>query len=346
MSVSQKPFGVDQIGRSMTLYTLRNKAGAEVSVLDYGAHIVSVRMPDRNGKIDEVALGFDTLAPYEQPHACMGATIGRYANRIGGARFTLNGQLYTLFQNENGNCLHGGRENFQFKWFKGDVMEDEREDAVLLTYVAHDGEEGFPGKLRMQLTVSLDQENRLSLRYLAQSDKDTVVNLTNHAYFNLGGKNILDHTLKINADFITETDDELIPTGRLVPVSGTPFDLRQGIRVGDGIARGNECHAIGHANGYDVNFCVRGEGLREMAVLSSKESGREMRVLSDQPGVQLYTGQGLHFAGHGGTKYDAYYGLALETQHYADSPNHANFPSTTLRARDVFSSVTVYEFKA
>lgn len=346
MSIEKRPFGTDCIGRMTTLFTLTNASGASVSILDYGAHIVSVKMPDKNGHIGEVSLGFDTIEPYEKPHACMGATIGRYANRIGGARFELGGKEYALFQNENGNCLHGGRENFQFKWFSAQTLESEKEDALFLTYVAHDGEEGFPGKMRVQVTFSLDQQNRLTLRYLASSDKDTVINLTNHVYFNLaGGGDILDHTLQMHASYITETDDELIPTGTLLPVENTPFDLRGGMTIREGLAMRGTSHALDHANGYDVNFCVGEEGSKEAAVLTDKASGRVLRVITDQPGVQLYSGQGLDFTGHNGAHYGAYAGLALETQHYADSPNHPNFPSTELKAGDVFSSETIYAFE-
>lgn len=345
MSITQKPFGIDQIGRPMTLYTMTNKNGAEVSVLDYGGHIVSVKMPDRKGETADVVLGFDELSVYEGNHASIGATIGRYANRIGNARFTLNGQEYTLFPNDHGNSLHGGRENFQFKWFKAETLETENEDAVLMTYVAHDGEEGYPGKLRLQVTFALDSRNTLTIRYLAETDKDTVVNFTNHSYFNLAGKgDILHQTIRINAPEITETDDLLIPTGRFQKVEGTPLDLRKDTTVAAGLARRADCHEIDNVNGYDFNYCVPGEGVREMAVLYDEDSGRRMRVLSDQPGIQLYTGQGLNITGHGGAHYGSFAGLALETQHYADSPNHENFPSTVLHPGEAFQSVTMYAF--
>ncbi|MBQ6257358.1 MAG: galactose mutarotase, partial [Clostridia bacterium] len=243
MSVTQKPFGIDQIGRQMTLYTMTNKAGASVSVLDFGAHLVSIKVPDKNGKLSDVCLGYDTLEEYDQKPSYIGATVGRFGNRIGGSRFTLNGKEYTLFPNDGRNSLHGGREGFDKKWWKGQVLEAENEDAVLFTYVAHDGEEGYPGKMRVQVTFAFDDACCLTIRYLAQSDKDTVINLTNHAYFNLAGKgNILGHTLQVNADCITDVDDELIPTGEYLPVDGTPLDLRAPARIGDGVARRAECH--------------------------------------------------------------------------------------------------------
>ena len=347
MSITQKPFGVDQIGRGMTLYTMTNKIGASVSVLDFGAHIVSVKVPDRNGKLEEVCLGYDTLEEYDQKPSFIGATIGRVGNRIGGAKFTLNGKEYTLFKNDGPNTLHGGREGFDKKWWKGEILEAENEDAVIFTYVAHDMEEGFPGKLHTQVTFAWDDDCRLSIRYLAQSDKDTVVNLTNHSYWNLSGKDtMLDQTLQVNADFITDVDGGLIPTGELMPVDGTPLDLRTPQKIGDGVAKRKECHLIDAVDGYDVNYVLNGEGMKEAGVLYDAESGREMRVLTTEPGMQVYSGQGLNTTGHGGKAYGAYAGVALETQHYPDSPNHPDFPTITLKAGDTYQTVTVYAFSA
>ena len=347
MSVTQKPFGVDLIGRQMTLYTMTNKIGASVSVLDFGAHIVSIQVPDRNGRMADVCLGFDTLEEYDQKPSYLGATIGRVGNRIGGAQFTLNGQTYTLFKNDGPNTLHGGREGFDKKWWRGQVLEAEGEDAVVFTYVAHDMEEGFPGKLHAQVTFAWDDQCRLSIRYMAQSDKDTVINMTNHSYFNLsGGENMLDHTLQVNADCVTDVDAGLIPTGEYLKVEGTPLDLRVPRKIGDGVARRAECRLIDAVDGYDVNYVLNGEGMKEAAVLRHEESGREMRVLTSEPGMQVYTGQGLNLTGHGGKHYGPYAGVALETQHHPDSPNHPSFPSITLKAGDTYQSVTVYAFSA
>ena len=345
MSISFKPFGKDGTGREMTLYTMTNASGASVSVTDFGAHVVSIKVPDRNGKLDEVCLGFDDVAPYLASHGSIGATIGRFANRLGKAQFTLNGQTYHVPANDGANCLHGGIENFQFKWFKAETLETGDEDAVLFTYVSHDGEEGFPGEMRLQVTMAFDSKNALTIRYLAQCDQDTVVNLTNHAYFNLAGTgDILDHFITVHADCVTETDDELIPTGRFADVTGTALDLRQGGTVRAGLARRKECHPLDNANGYDCNYCVPGKGLRDMARAEDPASGRVMAVMSDQPGIQFYSGQGLHQKGHGGQQYAPYSGFALETQHYPDSPNHPEFPSTVLKAGDTFRSVTQYIF--
>ena len=347
MSITQKPFGIDQIGRQMTLYTMTNKIGASVSVLDFGAHIVSVKVPDRNGTLGEVCLGYDTLEEYDQKPSFLGATIGRVGNRIGGAKFTLNGTEYTLFKNDGPNTLHGGREGFDKKWWKGQTLEAENEDAVIFTYVAHDMEEGFPGKMHVQVTFAWDDACSLSIRYLAQSEKDTVVNLTNHSYWNLSGKDtMLDQTLQVNADRITDVDGGLIPTGDFLSVEGTPLDLRKPRKIGDGVAKRKECHLIDAVDGYDVNYVLNGEGLKEAAILRDEESGREMRVLTTEPGMQVYSGQGLNTTGHGGKAYGAYAGVALETQHYPDSPNHPNFPSITLKAGDTCQTTTVYAFSA
>ncbi len=346
MSISVKPFGKDENGREISLFTMTNASGASVSVTDYGAHIVSIRVPDSAGQLADVNLGFDSVDAYTRPHGSMGGTIGRFANRLGNAQFTLNGVTYQVPKNDGENCLHGGVQNFQFRWFKAETLEGDKEDAVLFTYVSHDGEEGFPGNMRVQVTMAFDDSNTLTIRYLAQSDKDTIVNLTNHAYFNLRGEgDILDQVVTVHADCVTETDDALIPSGRLAPVAGTALDLREGGTVRAGLAARGSCHPIDQANGYDVNYCVPGTGLREMARAEDPVSGRVMIVLSDQPGVQFYSGQGLHHTGRGGVQYVPYSGFCLETQHYPDSPNHPEFPSTVLKAGDTFSSVTQYRFE-
>lgn len=347
MSITQQPFGVDLIGRQMTLYTMTNRGGASVSVLDFGAHLVSVRVPDREGRLADVCLGFDTLEDYDKKPGFLGAAVGRYANRIGGARFTLNGREYPLFANDGPNTLHGGREGFDKKWWKGQTLEAEGEDAVIFTYVAHDMEEGFPGKMHVQVTYAWDDTCRLSIRYMAQSDQDTVVNLTNHAYYNLAGKGtMLQHTLQVNASAVTDVDDGLIPTGEMLPVAGTPLDLKQGAVIGERVARKEEHRLLSGPNGFDCNYVLDGEGLREAAVLRDPESGRVMTVYTTEPGIQVYTGQGLDITGRGGAEYPRYGGVALETQHFPDSPNKPSFPSTLLKAGDTFESTTIYAFSA
>ena len=345
MSMTKRPFGTDLIGRQMTLYTMTNKAGASVSVLDFGAHLVSIRVPDRDGKLADVCLGFDTLEEYDGKPSFLGATVGRYANRIGKARFALNGKEYPLFANDGENTLHGGREGFDKKWWKGQTLETEGEDAVIFTYVAHDMEEGFPGKMHVQVTYAWDDACRLTIRYRAQSDKDTVVNLTNHAYFNLAGKgSMLNHTLQVNAGQVTDVDGGLIPTGDMLDVTGTPLDLRSGAVIGERIARKAEHRLLEGVNGFDCNFVLDGDGLKEAAVLRDPDSGRTMTVLTTEPGIQVYSGQGLNMTGRGGAEYGPYAGVALETQHFPDSPNHPEFPTTTLKAGETFESTTVYAF--
>lgn len=345
MSITQKPFGIDQIGRPMTLYTMTNQLGASVSVLDFGAHLVSIKVPDREGKMTDVCLGFDTLEEYDHKGGSVGATIGRYGNRIAGGKFTLNGEEYTLFKNDGNNTLHGGREGFDKKWWRCETFEAGNEDMLIFTYISHDGEEGFPGKMHVQVSFAWNQDCELYIRYLAQSDKDTVINLTNHAYYNLSGEDtIFSHTLKVNSDAITDVTPDLIPNGEYFPVAGTLLDLRQGAKLGERLHKQAEDRFLSGARGFDVNYVISGEGLREAAVLSDEKSGRVMRVLTTEPAMQVYSGQGLNTEGHGGKKYGPYAGVALETQHYPDSPNHPSFPSTVLRVGDTYESTTVYAF--
>ena len=347
VSITQKPFGIDQIGRQMTLYTLTNKIGASVDVLDFGAHLVSVRVPDKNGHIADVCLGYDTLKEYDQDRFFMGGVLGRFANRVAGASFSLNGKEYTLFKNDGPNSLHGGREGFDKKWWQGQTLEAEGEDAVILTYVSHDGEEGYPGKMRVQVTFAWDDRCRLTFRYMAQADQDTIVNLTNHAFFNLGDQSDMkDHILRVNTDRILDVGEGLIPNGQFRPVEGTLLDLRAGRRIGDGIERQAECPLLEAVNGYDVCYVIPGEGLREAGMLYEPVSGRALRVFTDQPGMQVYTGQSFNVTGRGGVHYGPYAGVAMETQHFPDSPHQPNFPTTVLKAGETFQSISVYAFSA
>jgi len=345
MSIVKTPFGEDALGRPVTLYTMRNASGAEAAVINHGARLVSLHVPDRNGMLDEVCIGFDAVEPYLAKHSYTGASIGRVGNRIAKGTFTLGGKVYTLGINERGNTLHGGIEGFDKKWWITETMESKFEDMVLFTYHSHDGEEGFPGDLHTQISYSWDSDNKLTIMYMAKGSQDTPVNLTNHAYYNLDGKgDILDHTLQIHSSAITEVDNELIPTGVSISVKGTPFDLNTPTRIRDGFARRSEHHMLDHANGYDVNYELSGSGMRECAVLRGATSGRVMRVVTDQPAVQLYTGQHFNDIGHGGRQYKAQAGLALETQHFPDSVHHSHFPSIILRAGDTYQTKTVYAF--
>ena len=344
MSITVSYFGKAPDGRTASLYTLTNKAGASVSLCDFGARIVSIRVPDRAGQLAEVCIGFDSVADYAAPGgSSVGGTIGRVANRIGGAAFTLNGKEYTLPANNGKNCLHGG-QGFHTRWWDAQCEEGEEADTVTFRYKSADGEEGFPGTMQVEITYGWTDQNDLCLHYHAVADQDTLCNLTNHAYFNLGGENALDHLLQVNASLITVTDEALIPTGEELDVTGLPVDLRQPLRLRDAFARSSEYPMMALKNGYDFNFHVDGEGFRLHAVLRSPESGRVMHVCSTEPGVQVYTAQHFNTTGHGGRHYGPWIGVALETQHHPDAIHHPGFPSTVLKAGEEFTSQTVYSF--
>lgn len=346
MSIAKEPFGQDDTGRRIDKITMTNKHGASVSVISFGASLQSVMVPDAQGSLGDVCLGFDTVSGYEsKKNGHIGATIGRYANRIAGGKFSLNGQEYQIPTNEKGHALHGGLVGFGKKVWVYETTESSDRDFVAFYYTAHDGEEGFPGNLRTQVVYSFGDDNRLEISYIAQSDADTVVNLTNHSYFNLKGEgDVKDHLLQIISEEIAETDDDLIPTGWMMEIADTPYDVRQLTRIGDALGKKDTHPAFQKANGFDVSYDLPGEGLRLCAVLREPTTRREMRVYTDQPAVQCYSGQGLNYWGKGGEHYGPYGGIALETQHHPDSVNHEEFPSTFLKAGDSFRSVTVYAF--
>lgn len=345
MSISLSAFGKTLDGRVATLYTLTNPSGAFISLCDFGARVVSIRVPDRAGRLDEVCIGYDSVARYEAKGGpSVGASIGRVGNRIGGACFTLNGTEYHVPANDGVNSLHGGR-GFHFHWWSAECFEKEEADMVTFHYTSADGEEGYPGKMDVEVTYAWTDKNEMCISYHTVSDKDTLCNLTNHAYFNLGGADdIKDHTLQINAGLITATDEALIPSGEELDVTGLPVDFRSPLRIRDGLARAAEYPLMTVKNGYDFNFRVDGEGMRVHAILRSPATGRVMHVCSTEPCVQLYTGQHFNTEGHGGKHYPSMAGLALETQHHPDAIHHANFPSVVLKAGQAFSSQTVYSF--
>lgn len=350
MTIDIKPFGVLPDGRAVTCYTLANASGASVSVLDYGAIFTSIVVPDRDGKLADVAFGFDSLPPYAGDHGSMGDTVGRYGNRIANATFTLDGVAYELDHNDGVNHLHGGFEGFSKKMWKASPELDGGEARLVLTMVSPDGDQGYPGALSVKLTVTWDDACRLTLRYEADTDKPTLCNLTNHTYFNLAGHDhgtIRDHVLRLESDFTTEVREGLIPTGRLLDVTGTPYDLREGLLLGDGLDRIGEDAQMRMAGGYDNNFALReGEGVRFAARLTCPATGRTMDVLTDQPGLQVYSACMADFSGgKGGAHYGRYSGVCLETQHFPDSPNHPEFPgTTTLRPGEHYDTTTVYAF--
>lgn len=336
-------FGKMPDGTEIVEYSLRNKNGVVVKLISYGATLRELHVPDRNGKSADIVLGFDDLKSYlgNHPHFC--GIIGRYANRIAKGKFELDGKTYTLPINDPPNTLHGGTQGFDHRvWDSAPAGSN----AVRFTYTSKDGEEGFPGAVKVTVTYTLTDKNELKIRYSAESDKDTVINLTSHGYFNLAGAgsgDVLKHVLMLNADEYTPTDATLIPTGELKSVQGTPLDFRKPTAIGEHIA---EMKDLG---GYDNNFVVRGkEGLRLAARVTEPSSGREMEVWTTEPGIQFYSAIHLDGTniGKGGIAYQKYGALCLESQHFPDSPNHPSFPTTTLHPGKPFTSETVYKFSA
>ena len=340
--MNQTTLGQDSLGRSDQLLHLQNDRGIRVTLSNFGARLISILSPDKNGQLADVCLGFDSLTDYQTRRGYLGATVGRWANRIAGASFQLNGKTYALAANNGANTLHGGLEGFDKKFW--DVVYADAQ-AVTFFYLSKDGEEGFPGSLRCQVRFSLDEAGRLAIAYEATCDQDTVLNLTNHAYFNLAGAGTIhDHLLQVHAQAVTEATPDLIPTGRLLPVAGTPYDLCKPTRLSDSLARVGEQPMFDSARGFDIHYVVDGSGFREAAILHHPASGRVLRVFTDQPGMQVYTGQGLKGLGKGGREHLPYSGIALETQHHPDAVHQPHFPSTVLMAGEVFRSQTVYQF--
>ena len=344
-----EPFGRTARGEEVRRFVLRGVGGVELSLLTYGARIQSLRLPDRGGTLADVALGYDDLAGYEGDKAYHGAVVGRVANRIGGASFTLDGVTYRLAANDGRNHLHGGLRGFdKVVW---DARAAEREEpGVVFDYVSPDGEEGYPGELRVRVTYSLSSVNELGIEYRATTDRATPVNLSQHVYLNLAGEgsgDVLDHLLTLNADAFTRADSESIPTGDIDPVGGTPLDFREPHRIGERIEA--EHDQLRLAGGYDQNFVLRreGPGLSRAARLEEPRSGRVVEILTTEPGVQLYSGNllGGH-VGKGGHRYPGRSGVCLETQHFPDAVNRPDFPSVVLRPGEEFVSRTVYAFSA
>ena len=350
MSISRSFFGNLPDGRAVDLYTITNASGASVSISNYGGILVSLKVPDRAGKLTDVLLGFSSVSGYAPVNpGYMGALIGRVGNRIGKGRFTLNGVDYQVATNSNGHHLHGGTVGFDKKLW--DVKLDEAASTLKLSAFSPDGEENYPGNMDITVTYTFNDENALSIHYEAMTDRDTLCNLTNHVYFNLSGEgsgNVADHEIQVFASRFTATDSGLIPTGELRSVSGTPLDLRAPVRLGDGLKHTEDDEAMRFGGGYDHNFMVDGEGFREAVSLYSPATGIRMKTFTDMPGVQLYTGNMLStdWPGKSGKKYAKRDGLCLETQFPPDAINHSSFPSPVLKAGDHFDSITSYTFTA
>jgi aldose 1-epimerase len=346
--VEKQPFGKTADGTPVDLYTLTNSKGVRVAITNYGGIVVSLFTPDRNGNPGDIVLGFERLEDYLKGHPYFGAIIGRYGNRIAKGRFTLDGVEYKLAQNNGENHLHGGLVGFDKKVWKARDFVDAEGQHLELRYTSPDGEEGYPGNLDVTVTYSLNEQNQLRIDYVATTDKPTVVNLTNHSYFNLAGEgDILGHLLRLNADYFTPVDAGLIPTGELRPVKGTPFDFTEPTPIGARIEQDDE--QLRYGRGYDHNFVLRGGGsLAEAAEVYEPKTGRVLRVLTTEPGVQFYTGNFLDgtLRGKYGRVYHRRTGFCLETQHFPDSPNKPHFPTTVLRPGQTYRSTTIYEFSA
>jgi aldose 1-epimerase len=344
-----QPFGKMPSGEQVNLYTLRNAKGVEAAITSYGARVVSLKVPDRSGKFEDVVLGFDQLDGYLKDNPYFGAIVGRYGNRIAKGEFTLDGAKYTLARNNGENTLHGGLKGFDKVVWTANKVSTSDGPGVELKYLSKDGEEGYPGNLSVTVTYSLTADNELKIDYDATSDKDTVLNVTNHSYFNLAGQgngDILDHVVTINADKFTPINAGLIPTGELRSVEGTPFDFRKPVAIGARIDEKDQQLVFGQ--GYDHNFVLNrsGDGLLLAARVIDPKSGRVMEVLTTQPGLQFYTGNfldgGIH--GKGGKVYGRRSAFCMETQHFPDSPNQPKFPSVVLKPGERYRATTVYKF--
>ncbi len=346
-TIEVKPFGQAD-GQQVQLYTLTNAKGMKAQITNYGAIVTSLTAPDKNGKMDDIVLGYDNLEGYIGNTTYFGAIVGRYGNRIGKGKFTIDGKEYSVTVNDGANSLHGGKKGFNKVVWQSEKVENPDGVGVKLTYLSKDGEEGYPGNLKSTVTYLLTNNNELRIDYEATTDKPTVVNLTHHGYFNLTGvqNDILGHELKINADKITPVDSGLIPTGQLANVEGTPFDFRKSTAIGARINADNEQLKFG--KGYDHNWVLNTNGdLKAVAVeLYEPTTGRLMTVSTTEPGVQFYSGNFLDgtITGKGGKVYKLRSGLCLETQHYPDSPNKPNFPSTLLKPGQTYKSTTIYKF--
>jgi aldose 1-epimerase len=350
-TIRKQSFGKTASGEQVDVYSLTNKKGMEVSITNFGATVIALRVPDKAGKAADVVLGYDTLEGYENGKNYFGATVGRYANRIAGGKFSLDGKTYTLPKNDGPNTLHGGILGFNKKVWKVREIPSSDSAGLEMRYLSADGEEGFPGNLSVKVVFTLPSDrNELQIDYSATTDKDTALNLTNHSYFNLAGEgngDILDHVLTLHAKQFTPVDKTLIPTGELRGVAGTPLDFDTPTVIGKRINEDYEQLVVG--KGYDHNW-VLATGGRKLTIAAEAydpKSGRTLEVATTEPGVQFYSGNFLDGSeGKGGKPYPVRSAFCLETQHFPDSPNHPNFPSAVLKPGAVFHSETVFRFSA
>lgn len=351
-TITKASFGKTTDGQSVDIYTLKNRRGMEARITNYGGIVVSLTAPDRDGKYADVVLGYNDLDTYmKPPFPYFGAIVGRYGNRIAKGRFTLNGVEYKLAVNNGENHLHGGIKGFDKVVWTAQERKSAAGPALVLNYLSKDGEEGYPGNLRVTVVYTLTNNNELKINYTVTTDKDTVTNLTHHSYFNLAGEgngDILDHRVVLRANRFIPTDAASIPTGEIRNVAGTPFDFLQANAIGARI--NNDHEQLKFGNGYDHTWVVNGRmGLvRQAATVYETTTGRVLEVWTTEPGVQFYTGNFLDAAiiGKSGKPYPRRSGFCLETQHYPDSPNKPNFPTTTLRKGATYRSTTIYRFSA
>lgn len=352
MNVQKEPFGTLPDGRSVELYTLTNSSGVTAKITNYGGHVVSLVVPDGKGAMEDVLLGHDKLEKYldRTTNPYFGCIIGRYGNRIGKARFTLDGKEYVLAANDGVNHLHGGVNGFDRQLWKAKPFTTKDTAGLELSYVSKDMEEGYPGKLKVTVIYTLTDDNQLRIDYRAVTDKPTVCNLTNHMYFNLAGQgkgNILGHELMLNASAFTPVDEGLIPTGEIRPVQGTPMDFTVPTAIGARIDA--DYDQLRYAKGYDHNWVLNKKKGSEMSLAASvyePSARRLMEVWTTEPGIQFYTGNFLDgtITGKGGKVYGQRCAFCLETQHFPDSPNKPNFPSVVLRPGEVYQTTTIYKF--
>jgi aldose 1-epimerase len=345
--INRQPFGQTKDGIAVDLFTLRNNKGTEVGICNYGGLVIFLKVPDRNGQSGDVVLGYNNLAEYIKDSPYFGAMIGRYGNRIAKGKFTLDGKEYSLAINNGPNALHGGLTGFDKVVWEPRIMATLDGPSLELLYTSKDGEEGYPGKLSVKAIYTLTEDNTLKLEYTATTDKDTVLNLTQHSYFNLAGKgDILNHQVMMPADKFTPVDSTLIPTGELKPVDGTPFDFRTPTAIGARI--GQEDEQLKFGNGYDHNWVINkpmGQ-LGLMARVYEPTTGRVLEVWSTEPGLQFYSGNFLDgkLTGKGGWVYQFRNGFCMEPQHYPDSPNQPNFPSVVLKPGEVYKNTIIFKF--
>lgn len=346
-NVEKASFGTTPDGESVDIYTLKNKNGLIAKISTYGALLTEMHVPDRDGKLGDITLGFDSLEAYVNGHPYFGATVGRYGNRIAKGKFTLDGVEYTLATNNDPNHLHGGDKGFDKRVWSARALNSDSGAAVEFSYTSKDGEEGYPGNLTSIVVYTLTDENELTVDYKATTDKATVLNLTNHAYWNLKGEgtgDILGHELELVSDFYTPVDDSLITTGEIRPLDGLPLDFRTPTAIGARIAQ-----MTGDPGGYDHNFVLRKSGIDKLelaARVHEPTTGRVLEILTTEPGIQFYSGNFLDgtLTGKSGGIYNKHNGFCLETQHFPDSPNKPHFPTVVLRPGETYTHHTVHRF--